>query len=130
VIGQTLVTIVIPVIWLRKSKRFFDFFATLVLSYNCDLPIDPPMEVIRKKLKKLIPEPSIPSIIHQLVQHGVQAASISIPVSFDRKSQTVTIEISQELSNPESHFSLEPRPSTNTAFQLSQSRNCLPSVEC
>ena len=85
VIGQTLVTIVIPVIWLRKSKRFFDFFTTLVLSYNCDLPIDPPMEVFRKKLKKLIPEPSIPSISDQLVQHGVQAASISIPVSFDRK---------------------------------------------
>ena len=131
VIGQTLVTIVIPVIWLRKSKRFFDFFTTLVLSYNCDLPIDPPMEVFRKKLKKLIPEPSIPSISDQLVQHGVQAASISIPVSFDRKSQTVMIKISQEeLSNPESHFSLEPGPSTNTAFQLSQSRNCLPSVEC
>ena len=133
VIGQTLVTIVIPVIWLMKSKKFFNFFVTLVLSYNCDLPIDPPMEVFRKKLKKLIPGPSIPSIGDQLVQQGVLAASVSIPaVSFDRKSQTVEIQICQEeLSNPEGHSSPEPGPSGNsTVFQLSQTRNCLPSIEC
>ena len=131
VIGQTLVTIVIPVIWLRKSKRFFDFFATLVLSYNCDLPIDPPMEVFRKKLKKLIPEPNIPSICDQLVQQGVLAGSISLPVNFDKKSQTVVIQISQEeLSNQGGHISPVPGPSTSTVFQISQTRNCLPSVEC
>ena len=49
VIVQTLVTIVIPVIWMKNNKRFFDYLSKSIL----DVPVLPPHELLWYDLKSI-----------------------------------------------------------------------------
>ena len=144
VISGVLQNIVLPTIWIRKSKRFFNFFANYVLSFNCDLPIDPPTEVIgnflrnsSKKFLNIVPKQNIPPIDNDLVQQGVQLASISVPVvHFQSESQNIVVikfASEDEVAPPDSQtqFSPEPGPSTSVISKSSpRNTSSLSAIEC
>ena len=144
VISGVLQNIVLPTIWIRKSKRFFNFFANYVLSFNCDLPIDPPTEVIGnvlrnsfKKFLNIVPKQNISPIGNDLVKLGLQVASISVPVvHFQSESQNIAMikfALEDEVAPPDSQiqFCPEPGPSTSVITKSSRQNTCsLSAIEC
>ena len=136
VIVQTLVTIVIPVIWMKNNKRFFDYLSKCIL----DVPVLPPHELLWHDLKSIFNINKVSPI-----EKGVFRI-IGLPI-IQSQAQFLVMNMSQH--EPEPVLPIEQNPSSMlptaqgssnleaeeiqtlpNSFQDSSGYQIFPEVEC
>ena len=89
VIVQVLVSIVIPIIWMKNNKRFFEYLSKSIL----DVPVLPPHQMMWYDLKSIVNTNKVSPIDRGLF------GTIGLPI-VQIQPQFVVMNISQDLAMP------------------------------